>query len=121
MDPCPEVDDYIEAAPVERRAIMRAIRQVCAEELHGFTEQIAYRMPTYRRDGETEAELAFASQKQYLSLYVTRTDVMDVHRHQLTGLSVGKGCIRYRRPEQVDLDVVRSIVRATAATRGPVC
>jgi hypothetical protein len=34
---------------------------------------------------------------------------------------VGKGCIRYRRPEQPDLDVVRSILETTAASSGPIC
>ncbi len=46
---------------------------------------------------------------------------MAAHRDRLAGLSVGKGCIRYRRPEQMDLDVVRSILQMTAATTDPVC
>jgi hypothetical protein len=46
---------------------------------------------------------------------------MAAHRDRLAGLSVGKGCVRYRRPEQVDWDVVRSILEMTAATRGPIC
>jgi len=43
------------------------------------------------------AEIAWASQKRYISLYVLRADVLDAHRGQLAGLDVGKGCIRYRR------------------------
>ncbi len=70
---------------------------------------------------EGEGEIGFATQKQYLSFYVVRTDVMAAHRDRLAGLSVGKGCIRYRRPEQMDLDVVRSILQMTAATADPVC
>ena len=46
---------------------------------------------------------------------------MGAHRDRLAGLSVGKGCIRYRRPEQLDLDVVRSILDMTATTTGPIC
>jgi hypothetical protein len=46
---------------------------------------------------------------------------MAAHRERLAGLSVGKGCVRYRRPEQMDLDVLRSILELTAATRGPIC
>jgi hypothetical protein len=76
-------------------------------------------MPGYERSGEVE--LGFANQKQYISLYVLRTDVMAAHRHQLDGLSVGKACIGYRRPEQIDMDVVRSILRTNAATTGPIC
>lgn len=31
-------------------------------------------------------------------VYVLRSDVLETHRHQLEGLNVGKGCIRYRSP-----------------------
>ena len=76
-------------------------------------------MPTYGRDGI--AEIAWASQKQYISLYVMRGDVLDAHREQLAHLSVGKGCIRYRSPAAVDFAVVRSMLTDVAASRGPVC
>jgi hypothetical protein len=33
----------------------------------------------------------------------------------------GKGCIRHRRRRAMDVDVVRSILEMTAATRGPIC
>jgi hypothetical protein len=46
---------------------------------------------------------------------------MAAHRDRLTGLDVGKGCIRYRRTDQIDVDVVRSILAMTASTRGPIC
>jgi hypothetical protein len=49
-------------------------------------------MPACSRDGITE--IAWASQKQYISLYVMRGDILDAHREQLAHLSVGKGCIR---------------------------
>jgi uncharacterized protein YdhG (YjbR/CyaY superfamily) len=80
---------------------------------------MTYGMPTYSRDGT--AEVAWASQKQYISLYVMRTDVLNAHREHLPGLNIGKGCIRYRRPAAVDLTVVQSMLTATAASRGPVC
>jgi hypothetical protein len=46
-------------------------------------------------------------------------DVTAAHRARLDGLSVGEGCIRYRRPADVDLDVVRSMLQAPAASTGP--
>jgi uncharacterized protein YdhG (YjbR/CyaY superfamily) len=119
VDPDAAVDEYFDGVPEPRRAMLEAIRDVCEDELGGFEESMAYRMPSYRRDGEIE--LAFANQKQYVSLYVLRTDVVEAHRSRLGGLDVGKGCVRFRRPEQLDLDVVRSMIRATAASRGPVC
>lgn len=110
---------YIERAPAERRDALSELRDACRDELTGFSEAIEYGMPAYARSGE--AEVAFASQKQYISLYIMRTDVMAAHRDELAGLSVGKGCIRYRKPADIDFDVVRSMLRGTAAAPGPVC
>ena len=72
-------------------------------------------MPAYSRDGV--AEIAWASQKQYISLYVMRADVLDAHRRQLAGLDVGKGCIRYRNPAAIEFAVARSIPTAVALAR----
>lgn len=115
-----EVDRYLESVPdAGRRAALVELRETCLELLPGFAEAVRYRMPCYLRGDEPE--IAFANQKQYISLYVPRTDVMAAHRDRLGGLSVGKGCIRYRRPEQIDMDVVRAILRTTASTTGPIC
>jgi hypothetical protein len=80
-------------------------------------------MPGYWRGPvvEGEGEIGYAAQKQYLAFYVVRTDVMATHRERLAGLDVGKGAVRYRRPEQFDEAVVRSILEMTAATSGPIC
>ena len=121
--PDPAVDAYLEQATGPRAEAVRTLRELCLAHLPGFTEGMNYGMPGYWRGpvAEGEGEIGFAAQKQYLSLYVVRTDVMAAHRGRLGGLSVGKGCIRYRRPEQMDLDVVRSILEMTASTEGPIC
>jgi uncharacterized protein YdhG (YjbR/CyaY superfamily) len=87
--------------------------------LDGFEECIDHKMPGYARDGVVE--IAFANQKHYVSLYVLRNDVMDAHRASLRDLDVGKACIRYRDRDEMDLDLVRSILRSTAESSGPVC
>ena len=97
----PAVDAYVEQVDEPRRDAVRTLRRLCPEHLsEDFTEVLRYGMPGYVREGETEGEIGFAAQKQYLSFYVVRTDVMAAHRDRLAGLSVGKGCIRYRRPER---------------------
>jgi uncharacterized protein YdhG (YjbR/CyaY superfamily) len=92
---------------------------MCREELIGFAEELWYGMPCYIRDGVAEA--GFASQKHYVSVYVLRTDVVTAHADALAGQDVGKGCLRYRKPEAIDFDLVRSLLAATAASTGPVC
>ena len=113
------VDEYIAELPDERRPWMENIRSDCQELLNGFEESMSYGMPSYSRDGEVE--VAFASQKRYVSLYMLRSDVLESHRDQLAGLCVGKSCIRYPTPADVDTSVLRAMLSATAATTGPVC
>jgi hypothetical protein len=36
-------------------------------------------------------------------------------------VSLGKGCIRYSRPERIDFAVVESLLRATVESTGEVC
>ena len=114
-----DVDSYLAQVPVDRRTVLSELRQMCGRLLVGFEEAMRYGMPTYSRDGV--AEIAWASQRRYISLYVMRADVLNAHRDQLGGLGVGKGCIRYRSPAAVDFTVVRSMLAAVAASHGPVC
>ena len=115
------MDAYVEQVDERRREAVRTLRRLCLEHLpEDFVEGMTYGMPGYVREGGTEG-VGFAAQKQYLSFYVTRTDVVAAHRDRLAGLSVGKGCIRYRRPDQLDAGVVRSILAMTASTEAPGC
>ena len=99
------------------------MRDACRSTLlAGFDESMRYGMPAYSRDGVTE--IAWASQKRYISLYVMRTDVLNAHRSQLAGLDVGKGCItvpQSRRAEGHDVARCPSMLTAVAASQGPVC
>jgi uncharacterized protein YdhG (YjbR/CyaY superfamily) len=114
-----DVDSYLALVPDGRRAVLSEIRDACRTLLAGFAESMSYGMPAYSRDGV--AEVAWASQKRYISLYVMRADVLDAHRRQLAGLDAGKGCIRYRSPATVDFTIVRSMLTAVAASQGLVC
>lgn len=115
----PDVDAYLAEVPDERRAALAELRQLCVQELTGFTEVMAYGMPTYERDGV--AEIAFASQKQYISFYLMRSDVRESFTEQLAGHNMGKGCLRFRKPEAIDFGLLRVLLRTTAARPGTVC
>ncbi|MHC5261943.1 iron chaperone [Streptomyces sp. UC4497] len=113
------VDDYLDEVPEERRAALGELRRLCRAELAGFAEVMAYGMPAYERDGV--AEIAFASQKQYISFYLMRSDVREAFTERLAGQDMGKGCLRFRKATAVDFDLVRELLRATAARPGTVC
>ncbi|MGW5117848.1 iron chaperone [Streptomyces noursei] len=114
-----DVDGYLTEVPEERKAALTKMRQLCREELVGFEEVMAYGMPAYERDGA--CEIAFASQKQYISLYLMRSDVRKTFEERLAAQDMGKGCLRFRRPENIDFDLLRELLKATAARPGSIC
>ena len=116
-----DVSTYIEEAPAERQEALTRLRELCRAELTGFEETMDYGGPSYKRNGEVE--VGFACQKHFIGLYILRTDVLNPHRDQLKkkGISVGKGAIRYSKPERIDFNVVASMLRGTVKSTGPVC
>lgn len=115
------VNEYLLEAPEERQAALSKIRALCRKHLKGFDESMEYGMPGYKRNGVVE--VGFASQKHFIALYILRTDVMKSHADQLvgTGITHGKGCIRYSKSDRIDFNVVESMLKATAKSTGQVC
>lgn len=110
------VSEYLEAVPAERQEILNKLRELCQNTLTGYEEAIDYGMPVYRKDGVSA--IAFASQKQYISLYV-RPDIVLAHADELKkSSSVGKSCIRYTKPEKIDLKLVETLLKETFAETG---
>jgi uncharacterized protein YdhG (YjbR/CyaY superfamily) len=89
----PTVDAYVAQVDEGRRDAVRTLRDLCRSHLEGFTEGMKYGMPGYWRGPvqSGELEIGFAAQKQYLSFYVLRTDVMAAHLDRLGGLDLGRG------------------------------
>jgi uncharacterized protein YdhG (YjbR/CyaY superfamily) len=113
------VRSYIDEQPQEWQPTLKQLRALCPRELRGFSEDMAYRMPSYSRAGQVE--VGFGKQARYLSLYILKQPVLDAHRKQLAGISTGKGCIRYRRPDQIDWAVVTSLLSDTDASEAEIC
>ncbi|MBF6296915.1 DUF1801 domain-containing protein [Nocardia amamiensis] len=111
-----DVDAYLAEVPEARRAALSRLRELCRAELTGFTEVMSYGMPCYERAGV--GEIAFANQKQYISFYLLRADVRAAFSDRLAGHDMGKGCLRFRTPERVEFELVRDLLRATAAGQG---
>ncbi len=116
-----DVTAYLEEVPAERRAALVQLRKQCLATLKGFEESMQYGGPCYSRNGEVE--VGFASQKHFIGLYILRTDVMKIYQSQLKikGVSLGKGCIRYSKPEKIDFELVKKMLQATVESTGAVC
>ena len=114
-----DVPTYIDEVPAERRPAMERLRNLCVEHLKGYQEGMDYGMPVYKRHGAME--ISFASQKQYIALYVMKKDVLDEFRPALSAASIGKGCIRFTRPEKIDFEVIEQLLRRTAQSKSAPC
>jgi uncharacterized protein YdhG (YjbR/CyaY superfamily) len=115
-----DVTSYLLEVPEDRREALSKLRKLCQEILVGYEECMDYGMPGYRKNGE-EGDVGFASQKNYISLYILKKDVLDKFRPQLKGLSVGKGCIRYSKPEKIDFKIVDEMLRESYLSNGEIC
>ncbi len=114
------VSEYLEEVPAERKPALIQLRHLYRTTLTGFEELMQYGGPCYARNGEIE--VGFASQKHFIGLYFIRTDVLAAHRDLLKvkGVSLGKSCIRYSRPEKIDFAVVELLLKAIQESTGPV-
>jgi uncharacterized protein YdhG (YjbR/CyaY superfamily) len=106
------IKDYIAETPEDRRAAITKLRNLCKRNLVGFEESLEYGMPCYKRDGVMR--FAFASQKQYISIYGCGSPAVKDLRAKLSGEKSGKGCVRFTKPEKIDFDVVDELLRRIA-------
>ena len=110
--PNAEISAYIENLPPGRKEAIAAVRELILETVPQADETMRYRMPTYEAGGDFLA--ALASQKQYMSLYASTVSVEE-HADKLSHLNCGKSCIRFRKLDDLPLDVVRVILQETYA------
>jgi len=114
------VTEYLQEVPEKRQPALSQLRQLCLEKLVGYEESMAYGMPSYqKKDGEVE--VAFASQKNYISLYILKEAVLNKYRQDLAHLNLGKGCIRYRQPHQIDFDLVAKLLEESFQSDSEIC
>ena len=65
--------------------------------------------------------LGLASHKRYMSLYVTAEDgkggyLAEAYRDRLSKADIGKSCVRFRRLEDLDQEVLREMLREAATS-----
>lgn len=112
------VAEYMKEVPAERQKVMAKLRALCRKMLAGYQEGMDYGMPVYKRGGKPE--VALASQKQYVALYVMKTGVVNEFREEL-GADCGKGCIRFKKPDAIDFGVVERLLKRTAESGDEAC
>jgi uncharacterized protein YdhG (YjbR/CyaY superfamily) len=113
------VDEYLKEVPADRLKALKQIRELCLRELKGYTETMRYGGPCYEKNNVAEA--GFASQKNFIGLYILKQDVMEKYKGELKGVSIGKGCIRFTKPEKIDFSVVQKMLAGTFLSKNTIC
>ena len=113
------VDAYLTEVPEDRHAALVQLRALCRQHLVDFTESMTYGMACYSRNGVVE--VAFASQKNNIALYILRKDGLDAQRAAFAKSAIGKGCIRYSHPAKINFIVVERLLIETYRSQGPIC
>ena len=126
------VEEYLESLQPQRRDVVSAVRDVINEALPpGYVEGIAFGMigwsvplerfpDTY--NGQPLSYVALAAQKRYYSLYLNAVYTGSAEedefrrRWEATGrkLDMGKSCVRFKRLDDLDLDLVSEVVASTS-------
>jgi len=124
------VDAYLSELPDDRRAAIAAVRAVILEHLPPRFEEgmqygmIGYHVPLERfpdtYNGQPLAAAALASQKRHMAPYLMGVygdeDSRFREQWQATGekLDMGKSCVRFRRLDDVPLEVVGEAIARTS-------
>jgi Domain of unknown function (DU1801) len=116
---------YVEGLPEPRRddigRLHARVRQV-APTMSASAKEGMLTYGTYRyryasgREGEWFA-LGIASQKNYISLYAPTLD-LEPYIARLPKANLGRGCIRFKRLDDLDMAVIDEVIRASAANDG---
>jgi len=125
------VEEYIEALPEDRKAMIEKLRNVILDNLpEGYEEQLSYGMIGYvvplsrypkgyhAKEGEPLPFISLASQKNYIALYhmglygkpeLEEWFVKEYSNRVPTKLNMGKSCIRFKNPDHIPYDLVAEL------------
>lgn len=125
------VDDYLDELPEDRRDAMAKMRKLVKKNLpKGYKERMSYGMITWdiplsiypeTYNGQPVCYLGLASQKNYMSLYLVNVYgdpkrekfLRDAFAKAGKKLDMGKGCLRFRKLDDLPLDAIATLVAAT--------
>jgi uncharacterized protein YdhG (YjbR/CyaY superfamily) len=113
------VNEYLEELPPDHRAALNELRALIHRVDPNVVETMQYGLPAF---GDL---CALASQKNYMTIYVCESDIVNAHQAHLGKVSCGKGCIRFKRLSDLNVSAVAELLREILKLRkqgiGPSC
>ncbi len=131
------VEDYLAGLEPERRETVRAVYDVLRAAMPpGYREAVAWGMVTWSvplerypdtYNGQPLCYVGLAAQKRHYSVYLmglysdSEQDKDFRARWQASGrkLDMGKSCLRFKQPADLDLDLLAEVVASTPVGRLP--
>lgn len=122
--------EYIKSVPDDRRPIIETLDKLIRKtvpKLQPFmiSGMLGYGPYPYRTKSGLEGEwmlVGLANQKNYVSLYLCAADtdgyVAEKNKNRLGKVSVGRSCIRFKKLEDLNLDVVEESLKETEKLGG---
>src|SRR3954454_14082158 len=125
------VAEYLDSLPAERKASLEVVRKVILENLPaGYQEGIQYGLISYfiplerypvTYNKQPLSCVALASQKNHMALYLmcvygspdVRARFETEYQQSGKRLDMGKSCLRFKRADDLPLDLIGKTVAAT--------
>ncbi len=107
------VDDYLAAAPKDRRAALIKLRRTIQAAAPKATEGISYGMAGFKHNGKYL--VYFAYWMDHTALYGAGSQFIDAHAAELKPYVQSKGTIQFPADKPIPYELVAKIVRARIA------
>lgn len=117
------VKEYIDAIEEPRKSEIKKLDEFIKKAVPDLkpyfaTNMLGYGEFHYKSKSGREGDwpvIALASQKNYISVYVCGADgkqyTAEKYAKDLTGASVGKSCIRYKKFEDINLKTLAKVIK----------
>lgn len=107
------VDDYVAAAPADKRAALKKLRQTIKAAAPKAVESVSYGIVGYKHGGQRL--VYFGYWKDHIALYGTGDRFIKAHAAELKPYVQSKGTIQFRSGEPIPYALVTKIVKARVA------
>jgi Domain of unknown function (DU1801) len=121
------VDDYLASLPDDRRDPVKRVHEVVTQavpelEVRMWKSFIGYGSYHYRYASGREGDwfpIGLTNNKSYVSLYFCAAEddgyLAEKNEDRLGKVSVGKSCVRFKKLDDLNLDVVAELAQRAAA------
>ncbi|MFZ2522194.1 MAG: DUF1801 domain-containing protein [Minisyncoccia bacterium] len=124
------VKEYIDSVQKERKETIVFLNNFIQKISPKFKAYMAYNMlgygsfpyKNYKKEMASWPVVALANQKNYISLYVCAVKsgkyLAESHKNELGKVSVGRSCIRFKKLEDLNLPVLKKVLKEAVKNPG---